>query len=240
MQLSGISVVIPAFNEEKYLPKTLEALNIARSNVNFPTEIVVVDNCSTDQTAKVAETYGARILPHELRNISSVRNAGIREARYDLILSIDADCITPPLAFQSIYDFMSKTEEFIGASLGLRLQTKKFSTRVMAAVFQFLVERVAGFQGAVFFFLRDEALVIGGFDESKLVAEDSTFVFAMRKHARSRGKKFGLLKSVQITTLDRKDMSLTTLAPLLIKLLRVFAGRKVSHKELAFWYDPDR
>ena len=106
---------------------------------------------------------------HDVRNISSVRNAGIREARYDLIVSIDADCLVPADARQAIQSFMSRSDEYIGAALGLRLQTDKLVTKIVAAVFQFLVERLAGFQGAVFCFLRDEALAIGGFDESKLV-----------------------------------------------------------------------
>jgi hypothetical protein len=62
----------------------------------------------------------------------------------------------------------------------------------------------------------------------------------MRKHARSNGKKFGLLKSVKITTVDRKDMSLSIIAPLAVKLFRVFLGKRLTQKDLDFWYDPKR
>ena len=131
-------------------------------------------------------------------------------------------------------------DEFIGAALGLRLMTKKTVTRAAAGIVQFLLEHIAGFRGAVFFFLREDALAVGGFDELKLVAEDSTFVIAMRSHAKSRGKKFGLLKSVEIDTVDRKDMSLATLTLQFTKVLRVIAGQKLSQKDLGFWYNPDR
>lgn len=88
MSEMGISIVIPAYNEEKFLPDTLEA--VKRAQTNFiekipsapPTEIVVVNNASTDKTSVVAQEYGARVVDFEKRNISAVRNEGIRGARY--------------------------------------------------------------------------------------------------------------------------------------------------------------
>jgi glycosyltransferase involved in cell wall biosynthesis len=239
MQLSGISVVIPAYNEEKYLPNTLAMVSAARSQVDFPVEVIVVDNASTDRTGQIAEANGARVVRHDVRNISSVRNVGIREARYDMIVSIDADCGTPVDAFQKISQFMS-SDDYIGGGLGLRLLSDKFVTQMMVGLIQFLVGKISGIQGAVFFFLRADALAVGGFDESRLVAEDSIFAIAMQKYARARGKKFGLLKSVKITTIDRKDTSLATLGPLAFKLLRVFFGHKLTQKDLGYWYDPKR
>lgn len=49
-----VSVVIPAYNEEKYLTRTLEAL--AHNAPNIPTEVIVVDNASTDDTSKIAKS----------------------------------------------------------------------------------------------------------------------------------------------------------------------------------------
>jgi len=239
MQPSGISVVIPAYNEEKYLPNTLENVFAARAQVDFPVEVIVVNNASTDRTVQIAEAYGARVVSHDIRNISSVRNAGIREAQYSLIMSIDADCGTPVDAFQKISQFMS-SGDYVGGGLGLRLLSDKLVTRITIGLIQFLVERIAGIQGAVFFFWREDALAIGGFDESRLVAEDSTFAIAIRNYALTHGKKFGLLKSVEITTIDRKDTSLATMGPLALKLLRVFSGHKLTQKDLGYWYNPKR
>ncbi len=239
MAINGISVVIPAYNEESYLPDTLRALSVALAKTNLPREIVVVDNASTDRTAAVAEACGARVIHHGTRNISAVRNVGIREARYSLILSIDADCGTPPDAILKILEFMSQGR-FIGGGLGLKLLTNKRTVRIVVEMIQFVVERIGGIRGAVFFFLRDEALAIGGFDESKLVAEDSAFAIAMRKRARNQGKKFGLLKEVEITTIDRKNTSLAAVAPLAVKLFRSFLGHKLTSDQLDYWYRPKR
>ena len=175
------------------MPATLAAVNIASKNISLPVEVIVIDNLSTDRTADLAHDYGARVISCEIRNISAVRNCGIQTAKHDLIVSIDADCITPPEAFQKILNFMAEGE-YVGGGLGLQVLSSKITARIAVPIVQFIVERIGGIQGAVFFFLREEALAIGGFDESKLVAEDSAFSNALRKHAQAKGKKFGLLK----------------------------------------------
>jgi glycosyltransferase involved in cell wall biosynthesis len=239
MDISGISVVIPAYNEEKYLPETLESLSFARRQVGVPVEVIVVDNASTDRTAIVAEQFGARVIRFDVRIISAVRNHGIQQSRYDLIVSIDADCLTPPDALQKIKEFMSDGRH-IGGGLGLQIVSKKSVVRIVVPILQFFIERIGGIQGAVFFFLKEDALAIGGFDESRLIAEDSIFSIAMRRHAKLKGKRFGILKQVIIQTVDRKDTSLATLASLAFKLLRVFLGEKLTRKDLAYWYAPRR
>ncbi len=81
MSAQGISVVIPAYNEELFLPATLLAVKKAANhffaNYNLPTEVIVVNNLSTDKTEIIAKNLGATVINHSVRNISSVRNAGI-------------------------------------------------------------------------------------------------------------------------------------------------------------------
>ena len=55
-----ISVIIPAFNEEAYLPDTLAAVHRAIEELDGTAEIIVADNCSTDNTTAVAQEHGAR------------------------------------------------------------------------------------------------------------------------------------------------------------------------------------
>lgn len=238
-----ISVVIPAYNEEKFLPATLRAVGEARAVLlrerGVESEVVVVDNLSTDMTATVARSHDARVLPFDVRNISAVRNAGIREARHAIVVAIDADCGLPAEGLVRVYDLMSAGGH-VGGGFGLRVVSEKLFTRVAAFVIQRFVATVAGIEGAVFFFWRDDALAIGGFDESRLVAEDSTFAMALRKHGALSGRRFTLLREVEITTIDRKDTTLATLLPLAWKLLRVFAGQRLTQKDLGYWYNPKR
>jgi glycosyltransferase involved in cell wall biosynthesis len=237
--LNGISIVIPAYNEEKYLPETLRALNAARAEFAGSSEIIVVDNVSTDRTREVAEQLGARVISHGVRNISSVRNAGLREARFDLVLAIDADCTVEPNALREIFDYMS-SGKFVGGSLNVRLESPKLSTRLLARSLQWFVLRVAGHNGAVFFFLREDALAIGGFSEKHLVAEDSVFTNALREHGKLTGKKFGRLPHVIVTTTDRKDSTFKHFFKIAPHVWRTYRGHAVDKKHFDYWYNPKR
>src|SRR5467141_1547762 len=91
-----ISFVIPAWNEESVLGATLEALSVATRHLTEPSEVVVSDDSSTDQTAEIARRHGARVVTVQRRQISATRNAGAREAQGDLLIFIDADTLVTP------------------------------------------------------------------------------------------------------------------------------------------------
>ena len=243
MTQQGISITVPAYNEEKYLPATLTSINDARkffeASLNRPTEVIVVNNASTDLTKQVATEFGAIVIDHPIRNISSVRNAGIRAATHNLIVTIDADCFLPKDSLVQIWNFM-KDETHLGGALGVRVITDKRSVKIIAAILQALAVQNSGIYGGMFFFLKDSALAIGGFREDRLIAEDAAFAIDMRAHGKLSGKKFGRLKSVQVGTLDRKDSGLGTLISLIGQIFKAFSGVKQKPEDLPFWYDPKR
>ena len=94
-----ISVIIPAFNEERYLPATLQAVRNAalllQSRDAVSTEVIVVDNNSADATAKVARSLGARVVTELERNIARVRNCGAATAQGKVLVFLDADTHIP-------------------------------------------------------------------------------------------------------------------------------------------------
>ncbi len=89
-----VSVVIPAFDEEKYIRGCLQALS-HQEHPGFEVEVIVVDDGSTDGTADIAREYGARVLAQSRRGVSAARQAGFKAARGEIIASMDADT-TPP------------------------------------------------------------------------------------------------------------------------------------------------
>src|SRR4030095_16171990 len=109
-----ISIVIPAYNEEKYLPQTLDAVKAALTNIK-DAEIIVVDNMSTDSTREIAESSGARIVDEHVRNIGKVRNTGAESATGNVIVFLDADSHVRPGTFENIIDAMSD-ERCVGGS----------------------------------------------------------------------------------------------------------------------------
>ena len=88
-----ISIVIPAYNEQYHLPLCLEAI----SKQTFkPYQVIVVDNNSTDNTAKIANSYKfVKLIQENKQGIVHARNTGFNAARGDLIARIDADTIIP-------------------------------------------------------------------------------------------------------------------------------------------------
>jgi glycosyltransferase involved in cell wall biosynthesis len=87
--LPGISFVIPAKNEEKHIADTLTA--VKKNMIAASYEVIVIDNDSADQTAHIARSFGAQVIHKVGGTIGSARNAGVRLAKYDLIVFIDAD-----------------------------------------------------------------------------------------------------------------------------------------------------
>src|SRR5829696_2159726 len=84
-----LSIVIPAYNEEKYLPATLDALTAALNAIE-KSEIIVVDNQSTDTTREIAAAHGVEIIDEPEHNIGKVRNSGASSSSGDVIVFLDA------------------------------------------------------------------------------------------------------------------------------------------------------
>jgi glycosyltransferase involved in cell wall biosynthesis len=88
----GISIVIPAHNEGKRIARCLEALR-NQSLDRGQYEVIVVDDGSEDDTVDVAARQGARVVRQPRKGAAAARNRGIDEARGEIILFTDADCI---------------------------------------------------------------------------------------------------------------------------------------------------
>lgn len=83
-----ISVIIPAFNEEEHVANTINALkNHAPEN----TEIILVDNGSTDSTPNIAKSLGANVITKTNTTIAGLRNAGVEISSGNILVFIDAD-----------------------------------------------------------------------------------------------------------------------------------------------------
>jgi GT2 family glycosyltransferase len=90
-----ITVYIPAYNVARFLPASIESL--LRQTLR-PAEILVIDDGSRDRSAEIARGYPeVRLVRHgENRGLAAARNTGFREARCELVASLDADCVAEP------------------------------------------------------------------------------------------------------------------------------------------------
>ncbi len=100
-----ISLVIPAFNEERLLGATLERINAARvvfGAAAWDSELIVCDNNSTDRTAEIARDGGALVVHEPVNQIDRARNRGAAAATGDWLLFIDADSLPSPELFTDL------------------------------------------------------------------------------------------------------------------------------------------
>jgi len=88
----NVSVIIPVYNEEKYLTACLDSLQ--RQEIK-PAEIIVVDNNCTDRSIAIAMQYQTKIIKEKKQGMIYARNAGFNAAKYEIIARCDADTILP-------------------------------------------------------------------------------------------------------------------------------------------------
>lgn len=105
-----ISVVIPAHNEEKYLPACLYALQ-RQTIKDF--EVIVVDNNSTDQTAQIAKKFEVKVLKENKVGITFARDTGFSAASSSIIARTDADTVVSPQWLETIYEIFKKHPETV-------------------------------------------------------------------------------------------------------------------------------
>jgi glycosyltransferase involved in cell wall biosynthesis len=103
-----ISIIIPAYNEERYLARCLDS--VAAQLESF-FEVIVVDNNSADATAKIAASYPfVRLLHEPTQGRVFARNTGFNAAKGELIARIDADAVLPPDWTQRVRQYFEKPE----------------------------------------------------------------------------------------------------------------------------------
>jgi glycosyltransferase involved in cell wall biosynthesis len=106
-----ISAVIPCYNEEDGIRHVIEAMPPVVD------EIVVVDNNSTDRTAEVARSLGARVVHETRKGYGAAYQAGLPAATKEIIVTLDGDGSYPPEEIPRLVDFLIENDlDFISAS----------------------------------------------------------------------------------------------------------------------------
>ena len=107
-----ISIILPAFNEEKSIANVLKGLDDWRDRA----EIIVVDDCSTDRTAQIAEHAGARVIRHRVnKGYGGALKTGIRAATGEIIVMMDADSEHDASQIASLLDALGDNDMVVGA-----------------------------------------------------------------------------------------------------------------------------
>lgn len=117
-----VSVVVPTLNEEDYLPRCLKSI---QNQTYQNTEIIVADSNSTDNTVKIAEQFGAKVVEVP-KNISLARNGGAKVANGKFLLFLDADCILEQSYIEKMIETISNSKQVVLAHGGNCVYDSKF------------------------------------------------------------------------------------------------------------------
>lgn len=209
MEEYKFTVVIPAHNEEKYIGKCLRAVRSAAKYV-FPdkVEVIVAANRCTDRTADIARHYGARVLVNDDKCISAIRNTGVRAAKGEIVVTIDADSLMTKYSLVEIREMLSGGR-YIGGGANPKFDRMSigiaFSALYVAINLIPVMKKNGGYlSGAMFWFYKKDFDAIGGFDETLISLEDMDFASRLKKHGQAQGKRYGTLKRSYVTTSARK------------------------------------
>ncbi len=199
----GISVIIPAWNEADYLPKTIKALQHAVAGLPLCSEIIVVDNDSSDETAALARAAGVRVVHEPEHRIASVRNTGASAAHGDWLLFVDADTQVTPAQLNAVCLAIKHGCAGGGAPIGFdRLDST--GQRLGLAAWNALSRHLRLAAGCFVFARADLHRAIGGFNERLYAGDELGYSRALRRAARARGLDFRILDVSPVISSARK------------------------------------
>ena len=246
----SLSVVIPARDEEFELPRTLASVAAAMDACDAQlasSEVIVVDDGSTDRTAAIARDAGATVVAVELHNIGQVRNAGAAAATGEAIVFLDADTRLPPETLRAALEQIAGGA--IGGGAGCRWdQPPPLAARISSTLFLFGWQTVAKWAAGCFIYCRRDAFeAVGGFDPQWLAAEERWLSRALKQEGKRRGRPWVMLRESVVSSARKLRMFGTldlvrVAAPVLLLPGGLFGSgsRLKSARGLEFFYDAPR
>jgi glycosyltransferase involved in cell wall biosynthesis len=200
-----ISVVVPAFNEERLLAGSLASMRAATAafdRIGWESELIVCDNNSTDRTAEIARGAGARVVFEAENQIARARNAGAAQAAGEWLFFVDAD------SYPGAELFNDAARAILGGCIagGSTVAFERPSIGVAFAVglWNFL-SRLNRWAAGSFIFC--EAAVFraaGGFNEALYASEEIDLFRRLKRIARRERRTIAILHRHPLRTSDRK------------------------------------
>lgn len=239
-----LSIVIPAFNEARLIERSLQSVAVsiaANQTSGFTSEIIVVDNNSTDNTAELARQAGARVVFESINQIGRARNTGAAHAAGDWLLFLDADSLLSPELLADIVRVI-ESGQYVGCGSTLRMDglpwwadlTLRFWTGV-SILFRWAA-------GALIVCRRDAFQAVGGFDQDLYALDEIRLSKQLKRWGRRRGLQFTILTGHPLETSSRK-VSLYSDREIAAQIFRIFVLPKrtlQNKKHLSVWYDGRR
>jgi len=216
-----LSIIIPALNEEKYLPKLLGSIE----SQNFSDyEIIVADAGSKDATIKIAKKYGCKAIKGGLP--AEGRNNGAKHAKGDLLLFLDADMILPDGFLTDFLDKFRKRNLDIATCLILPSDGSNKVDKIGYMIYNYWIratQKVLPHAAQVILAKGEIHKKVGGFSTKIRIGEDHAYAREANRYG-----KFGVVKTKPVLTSPRrfeKDGRFKTFSKfILVEAHRIFFG----------------
>ena len=201
-----VSVLIPAFNEEKLIVRVIESVRASFSALGLASyEIVVCNNNSTDRTEELAIASGVQVVSEPHNQISKARNKAAAHATAQWLIFLDGDTLLNPELLRLTLDCFQGGNTCGGGAL-VRFDRENlgaFASRLLR--FWNSVSKFCNLAaGSYVFCLRDAWRDVGGFDETVYAGEELFFSRRIRRWGNERGMRFVVLTAAPVVTSARK------------------------------------
>ncbi|MGC8742600.1 MAG: glycosyltransferase [Verrucomicrobiia bacterium] len=239
-----VSIIIPAYNEEKLLPHTLSHIQNASEafkNRNWDYEIIVCDNNSSDNTSEIARDCGAKVVFEPVNQIARARNTGAMAATGDWLIFIDADCKPSFDLFKNVSNAI-ESNKIAGGGCLIRLDNVPFSA-LLVCEFWNLISRLMKWAAGSFVFCRSDLFkALGGFDDELFVSEEIDFSKRLKKLAKTQKKKFLIITETPLITSGRKVhlYNKREYFSFILKTVFSFGATTRERESCKIWYDGRR
>lgn len=237
--LAGVelSVVIPAWNEEAFLGETIDRIRVSLASLDAPSEVIVVDNNSTDATAAVAEAAGAQLVFEPINQISRARNTGAQAAGGRWFLFIDADTHISRELVASVVETLREEKTVGGGATMVLDQETSAPARTGLALWNAASTRLKIAAGSFFWCRRDAFEDVGGFPESRYAGEELVLSRQLKRWGRKRGMRFRVLSHAPVVTSARKLQWYGSLDLVQQVAVALIPGALRSKRLMKTWYD---
>jgi len=235
-----VSIIVPAFNEERLLQPCLDAIRNS-AGVFENHELVVCDNNSTDRTAEIARAAGARVVFEPVNQISRARNAGAAAASGEWLMFVDADSFPSRELFADVAREIAAGRSIAGGST-VAFGNADLAPRMVLAAWN-LVSRMTKWAAGSFMFCETAAFRrAGGFSEELYASEEIELFRRLKRIARKDGRGMVILHRHPLLTSDRKARLYGRGEMGWFILKTIFAPRRTlrSREACYSWYDGRR
>lgn len=239
-----LSIVIPAFNEERLIERCLQSISaslLANDTPGFTSEIIVVDNNSTDNTANLAQQAGARVVFEPINQIGRARNAGAAEATGDWLLFLDADSLLNPGLLADILRLIENGKS-VGCGSTLHMQGLPWWANCTLQLWTATSILFRWAAGALVVCRSDAFRDVGGFNQELYAADEISLSAQLKRWGRQRSLRFIILTQHPLETSSRK-VALYSGREIAGQILRVILHPRRTlqdKKHLSVWYDGRR